>query len=151
METLKSVFVALSAVLLVMDAVGAEPSSGPPRAVFADSEHARTVTITSAVRSNARLVWRLTSAERTLATGESAITTQPSGHAAATYTLRFPKADVPWETELVESVSDRELTRHAVWILPDDPFAERQTWLKTLELHVLDPAGTTTERWGIPA
>lgn len=112
--------------------------------VFAESESRWTYRLSAERAFQARVAWRLTANQRTLASGELDARGDADKPAQVTIPLRWPnvKPGVVLPVQLTLSVGD---VRHErlVWIFPRDPFADRHEWLQSLKLTVFDPPGDT--------
>ena len=116
--------------------------------VFAGAETTWTYHIRSKQPIRERVAWRLTANQRTLASGEAEARGDADKPAEVSIPLRWPnvKDGVVLGVQLSVSVGE---TTHVkpVWVFPNDPFSDRQEWLKQLNLMVFDPEGDTVKQF----
>ena len=123
--------------------------------VFGGKESVFHVSVTGPGMANGRLGWQLAADGRTLARGEAAIDVGASGLGSVALRIAVPavKAGVILSTRLqiLALDSGREVGRceKPLWVFPEDPFAGRSEWLKSLKIKLFDPTGKTGKRFAV--
>lgn len=100
-----------------------------------------------------RAFWKLTSAGRTLARGETGVAAGPDRPAPVKVALTLPpvRNGVVLEAKLTLSLFADKAEKAAasqektIWIFPEDPFYLHAKWLKELKIHLLDPEKKTLQ------
>ena len=120
--------------------------------LFGGKETVLPLTITAKESFRGTLGWRLASDGRTLARKEQAIAV--GAGQSVTSEIRFETPSVKdgtilstmLEVIVVEDGASAAAAKlkKAIWIFPENVWADRQEWLKQLNLHVFDPDGKTT-------
>lgn len=135
-----------AALLRADDAVKVVPRN-EPSAVFGDSEATFTYEVKPKGHFNGTLTWRHAAGQRTIARGE--IPVAEANEIAIRLKLPPLREAVALETTLTVDLQLRSggetVASHSrrVWIFPQDPFAGRTRWLKSLEILLFDPKGAT--------
>jgi len=118
---------------------------------FAGQETKRHFTLSSPFPFKGKLAWRLSLKEGTIARGEVAVSLEQDNPQQVGIHLKLPhlKEGVSLGTELSLTAYEDETDEPAasrterIWILTENPFAERQEWLKGLQIRLFDPVGMT--------
>ena len=120
-----------------------------PSAVFGDSEATFSYVVKPKGHFNGTLTWRHSAGPRTIARGE--IPVAEADEIAIRLKVPPVREAVAVETTLTVALQPRgsgeAVSSHSrrVWIFPRDPFAGRTRWLKSLEIRLFDPKGTTRD------
>jgi hypothetical protein len=137
-----------AAFLRADDAVKLAPRN-EPSAVFGDSEATFSYGVKPKGHFNGTLTWRHAAVQRTIARGE--ISVAEADEIAIRLKLPPVREAVAVETTLTVDLQPRgggeTVASHSrrVWIFPQDPFVGRTHWLKSLEIKLFDPKGTTRD------
>lgn len=120
--------------------------------VFGGKEAIFHVTVTAPEAVKGMVSWQLAREGRTLARGEQAVDFAPGKPAVVEIKLAVPpvKEGVIMPVSLTVAMARpgagkalAELTK-PLWIFPENPFADRTEWLKTLNIQLFDPEGKTS-------
>lgn len=125
----------------------------PFRTLLGNEETPLDWRVTLGSTDRGRLLWKVAIEHRTLLRGEAPLDGSTSETADIRAKIRTPEVK-PGSAQAVTLSASIVLDgksepsanwEQTLWILPQDPFADRRDWLNKLKIVVYDPAGKTAE------
>lgn len=156
MQVFRAEIVAIAAAMLAVDRLPADAGDVTVRSVetwstaFGGQDATYHFIVESPQRIDARGTWTLSVKERVLARGTIQAQVRPDSPAQVEIRLKLPEArpdlTVPLSLDIAidDAGASAKLTK-SLWLFPEDPFVDRQQWLKGLKLVLFDPAKTTAD------
>jgi hypothetical protein len=119
---------------------------------FGDRDITRSFRVESDKPLVGRFVWSLSAQERTLARGEQEVrVAEATADVSIKFRLNSSRDEVvlPLTLTVAVVVEQTEAARQQIrlWLFPDDPFAARSEWLRSLDITLFDPAENTSKEF----
>lgn len=125
----------------------------PWQALFAGRQVVLHLSLRGAAGADGRVPWSLRSAAGTLLRGEEALPAKAGDAVEVAVRIALPPVKegvimpVDLEASAILPAQPPEAApafSRRLWLFPEDPFANRREWLRSLRLRLFDPAGPTT-------
>jgi hypothetical protein len=151
---LPGLFAVAAAAMMVANQAGAGEVKVVPRSqptcLFGDHGVRFAYEVTGSEAFEGRFAWRISAASRTVASGEKRISLKANQSQLLEFDCTLPavkegvvfplQMQVSLATDRDTQVTELEIPLH---LFADNPFADRQVWLESLQIHVFDPMGET--------